>query len=130
MGRVASFFLLASLILSVVAISIAQPKETEEEMRDLLLRRPPNNGGRMTCERFPRLCLAFGSPGRDCCQRHCVNLKNDMFNCGRCGNWCRYGQACCGGKCVNTLFSSSHCGACNRRCRKPSKCLYGMCNYA
>nr|POE97319.1 stigma-specific stig1-like protein 3 [Quercus suber] len=39
----------------------------------------------MTCDKYPRVCRAKGSPGRDCCKKKCVNLLTDRLNCGKCG---------------------------------------------
>ena len=37
---------------------------------------------------------------RDCCSGHCVNLNNDLQNCGKCGKTCDKGTYCTGGQCV------------------------------
>jgi hypothetical protein len=48
---------------------------------------------------------AAGAPAPTCaedrmlCSGHCVNLKNDANNCGRCGNTCDDGQQCKQGEC-------------------------------
>jgi len=84
----------------------------------------------MTCNKFPRVCRAKGSPGPDCCRKHCVNVMIDNLNCGQCGRKCRYGKACCGGKCVNIMYDAKNCGGCKNRCKKGNFCKYGMCNYA
>ncbi|CAA6673449.1 unnamed protein product [Spirodela intermedia] len=83
-----------------------------------------------TCDREPRVCEIAGSPGRDCCQKRCVNQKTDLLNCGGCEKRCTFGQVCCQGKCTNILFDWRNCGACNRRCRRPNSCRFGMCDYA
>lgn len=85
----------------------------------------------MTCDRFPRVCRAAGSPGPDCCRKQCVDVASDQRNCGECGRKCRYGEACCGGRCVNVRYDGKNCGGCKRRCsKKGSFCSYGMCSYA
>lgn len=84
----------------------------------------------MTCDMFPRLCRAKGSQGPDCCRRQCVNVKTDDFNCGRCGQRCRFGEACCGGKCVNVVHDHKNCGSCMNKCKRGSFCQFGMCSYA
>ncbi|HXU07134.1 MAG TPA: tail fiber domain-containing protein, partial [Polyangia bacterium] len=35
-----------------------------------------------------RICLALCTVGRMCCDGACVNMQNDPFNCGKCGNIC------------------------------------------
>ncbi|KAK1318843.1 hypothetical protein QJS10_CPB04g01740 [Acorus calamus] len=83
-----------------------------------------------TCDIFPRMCLTEGSLGPDCCWKRCVDLKNDSFNCGRCGKVCSYTEVCCDGQCVNVLFDKSNCGGCGSTCAEGSYCRYGMCSYA
>ncbi|XP_039123489.1 stigma-specific STIG1-like protein 1 [Dioscorea cayenensis subsp. rotundata] len=83
----------------------------------------------MTCDKFPRVCRARGSPGPDCCRRTCVNVMIDSFNCGKCGRRCKYGEACCGGNCVNVFYDPKNCGGCKRKCVKGAYCSYGMCSY-
>ncbi|KAA8515531.1 hypothetical protein F0562_018858 [Nyssa sinensis] len=84
----------------------------------------------MTCNNYPKICRVKGSPGRNCCNKKCVNLKTDRLNCGKCGKKCKYSDICCKGKCVNPLSDKKHCGSCNNKCKKGTKCIYGMCNYA
>lgn len=84
----------------------------------------------MTCDRNIKVCRAKGSPGRNCCQKKCVDLKTDRYNCGRCGKKCNYSEICCKGKCVNPMFNRKHCGGCNNKCNRGSLCVYGMCGYA
>lgn len=84
----------------------------------------------MTCDKYPRVCRAKGSPGPDCCKKKCVNAMTDRLNCGKCGKKCKYSEICCKGKCVNPMSNKKHCGACNNKCKKGSACVYGMCNYA
>nr|POE61325.1 stigma-specific stig1-like protein 3 [Quercus suber] len=85
---------------------------------------------KMTCNKFPRVCRLKNSPGRDCCNKKCVNVITDRMNCGACGRKCKYSEICCKGKCVNTSFDKRHCGGCNKKCKKGELCVYGMCNYA
>ncbi|KAK3432101.1 hypothetical protein EUGRSUZ_E04009 [Eucalyptus grandis] len=85
----------------------------------------------LTCNKYPRICRAKGSPGPDCCNKKCVNVSTDRLNCGMCGHKCRYSEICCQGQCVNAMFDKKHCGGCNNKCkRKNSACVYGMCSYA
>ncbi|KAK4788665.1 hypothetical protein SAY86_019984 [Trapa natans] len=85
-----------------------------------------------SCDRYPKVCKAKGSPGRDCCGKSCVDTKTDQLNCGKCGQRCKYSEICCKGKCVNPMSDKKHCGGCNNPCttQKKGKCVYGMCNYA
>jgi hypothetical protein len=45
-------------------------------------------------------CNPACGTGRDCCGGHCVNLNNDLLNCGKCGKACDKGTYCTGGQCV------------------------------
>ncbi|CAI9756626.1 unnamed protein product [Fraxinus pennsylvanica] len=85
---------------------------------------------KMTCKNYPRICRIKGSPGPDCCKKRCVNVAKDRFNCGKCGNKCRFSEICCKGQCVNPWSNKKHCGGCNNKCKKGNKCLFGMCSYA
>ncbi|KAA8520126.1 hypothetical protein F0562_014382 [Nyssa sinensis] len=51
----------------------------------------------MTCDKYPRVCSAKGSPGPDCCKKNCVNVMTDKLNCGMCGKKCKYSEICCKG---------------------------------
>lgn len=84
----------------------------------------------MRCNEYPRACRVKGSPGPDCCKNRCVNVAEDRFNCGRCGNKCKYSEICCKGKCLNPFTNKNNCGGCNNKCKKGSKCMFGMCSYA
>nr|XP_043620397.1 stigma-specific STIG1-like protein 1 [Erigeron canadensis] len=86
--------------------------------------------GLLKCNKNPRLCRAKGSPGPDCCNKKCVNVKSDKQNCGLCGKKCKHQEICCKGKCVNLMTDKRHCGGCNNRCKKGNSCRYGMCSYA
>jgi hypothetical protein len=85
---------------------------------------------RLTCNKFPRICHAKGSPGPHCCKEKCVNTLTDRLNCGMCGKKCKYNETCCNGKCVNPSFNRRHCGGCNNRCNNGRFCVFGLCNYA
>lgn len=84
----------------------------------------------MTCDKYPRVCHAKGSPGRDCCKKKCVNVLTDRLNCGKCGKKCKYSEICCKGECVNPRSNKKHCGSCGNKCKKGNVCVYGMCSYA
>ncbi|KAJ6397168.1 hypothetical protein OIU77_022082 [Salix suchowensis] len=84
----------------------------------------------MTCNNYPRVCRAIGSPGPDCCKKKCVNVMTDRLNCGMCGKKCKYAEICCKGKCVNPKSDKKNCGGCSNKCKKGSACQYGMCSYA
>ncbi|KAL4628320.1 hypothetical protein ACB092_05G229000 [Castanea dentata] len=84
----------------------------------------------MTCDKYPRVCHAKGSPGRDCCKKKCVNVLTDRLNCGKCGKKCKYSEICCKGECVNSRSNKKHCGSCGNKCKKGNVCVYGMCSYA
>ncbi|KZV54951.1 Stigma-specific Stig1 family protein [Dorcoceras hygrometricum] len=83
-----------------------------------------------TCNKRPGICMLKGSPGASCCNRRCVNLGADSFNCGRCGRKCKFSEICCKGKCVNPSTHRKNCGGCNNRCKRGSTCMYAMCSYA
>ncbi|XP_043690302.1 stigma-specific STIG1-like protein 1 [Telopea speciosissima] len=94
------------------------------------LRQTSSPRQQMTCNRYPRICRAKGSPGPDCCKKNCVNVYTDRLNCGICGKKCNYNEICCRGKCVNPSFDKKNCGLCNNRCKKGRSCVLGLCNYA
>ncbi|KAK8659199.1 hypothetical protein V6N13_029409 [Hibiscus sabdariffa] len=83
-----------------------------------------------TCDRRPEICKMRGSPGPFCCNKICVDVETDKFNCGKCGKKCSYSKICCEGKCVSPLSNHKHCGRCNHHCGKGKSCVYGMCSYA
>ncbi|KAG7962957.1 hypothetical protein I3843_09G094200 [Carya illinoinensis] len=85
---------------------------------------------RSTCNKYPRICRTSDSPGRNCCNKQCVNLMVDKLNCGKCGKKCNYSEMCCRGKCINPSRDSRNCGQCNNKCRKGNSCQYGLCSYA
>ncbi|GMI91456.1 hypothetical protein like AT1G11925 [Hibiscus trionum] len=84
----------------------------------------------LTCDRHPEICSTRGSQGPFCCNKKCVDIKTDKFNCGRCGKKCNYSKICCEGKCVSPLSNQKHCGGCYNNCGKGNPCVYGMCSYA
>lgn len=86
--------------------------------------------GTSTCDKYPAVCQAKGSPGPSCCWKKCVNLMSDNLNCGFCGRRCWFGQTCCSGNCVDVMFDGWNCGACKNKCKIGSFCKFGMCSYA
>ncbi|OMO60298.1 Stigma-specific protein Stig1 [Corchorus capsularis] len=85
---------------------------------------------RLTCNKFPKICRAKGSPGPQCCKKKCVNILIDRQNCGKCGKKCKFSEICCKGKCVNPSFNRKHCGGCNNKCNNGGSCVFGLCDYA
>ncbi|KAG5246700.1 stigma-specific STIG1 protein [Salix suchowensis] len=85
----------------------------------------------MTCNKYPRVCRAKGSPGPDCCKKKCVSVLTDghVVQCDV-GKKCKYPEICCKGKCVNPMSDKKNCGGCSNKCKKGSACVYGMCSYA
>ena len=65
-----------------------------------------------------------------CCRNRCVNVRTDPYNCGLCGNRCRFNRQCCHGACTNVMVNPFHCGNCQTRCPFGVRCLYGLCGYA
>lgn len=77
------------------------------------------------------------------CDGSCVNLAQDLVNCGECGNTCGAGILCsggtcsstcdptltaCDGTCVDLVSDGSHCGACGTDCAANGQvCLNGSC---
>jgi hypothetical protein len=43
------------------------------------------------------VCTIFCTMGFSCCDNRCVNLNNDIHNCGACGNVCSGPQPFCDG---------------------------------
>ena len=78
-----------------------------------------------------------------CCAGACV--KEDVFNCGACGNSCGVGNvckegmcfceadqsqcltACCSTGCVDVLSNVAHCNACENACNKGELCVNASC---
>ncbi|XP_043697092.1 stigma-specific STIG1-like protein 1 [Telopea speciosissima] len=103
---------------------------SQQVISRFLAQETPTGRCKLTCDKFPRICRAKGSGGRDCCKKKCVNVMTDRLNCGWCGNKCKYSEICCRGNCVNPMFNKNHCGRCHNRCKKGECCSYGLCNYA
>lgn len=126
-----TFFVLALLMATAATAPASVPLQNNEtRLSSELAQNNTKLRVWMTCDRFPRVCRAIGSPGPDCCRRRCVDVDTDTRNCGECGRRCRYGEVCCRGKCVDVLFDPMNCGWCKNKCKKGGYCAYGMCNYA
>ncbi|MQM15444.1 hypothetical protein Taro_048391 [Colocasia esculenta] len=124
------FVFVVAFLLSLVSSSVhgEAPWSLGRRSRTLLAEQNHRPVPR-TCNHFPRICSAEGSPGPSCCKKQCVNVMIDSRNCGQCGNKCRYGEACCSGNCVNIMYARNNCGGCHERCKNGSYCTYGMCSY-
>jgi hypothetical protein len=95
---------------------------------------------------------ACSDPGQTLCgasqgqQGQCVNLQNDMANCGQCGNpcyssesvlascqggicqmSCPAGEALCSGNCLDITSDSNNCGGCGTVCHGGTVCSNGSC---
>jgi len=60
-----------------------------------------------------------------CCQNSCVDLDNDVKNCGECLQSCSLGQFCCGGVCATP--SSQNCEGCGIPCPPNTICQDSKC---
>jgi hypothetical protein len=68
------------------------------------------------------VCAALCTTGRMCCDGACVNVQNDPFNCGKCGNVCPASSSyCSGGTC-----QPPPCGAAID-CGPTTTCCGNMC---
>ena len=97
-------------------------------------------------------CVATGTPcpGGGCpdglqrCGDTCLDLENDLLNCGGCGHQCppeayaceggfcqievcSEGFTMCGSTCVDLQTDPSNCGACGRQCAPGDSCVGGLC---
>ena len=68
-----------------------------------------------------------------CCSSLCLNVTNDVFNCGGCGQACSGGDTlCCASSCTNPLTSALNCGACGNACSTLNgtpNCSAGACKW-
>ncbi|GMH05761.1 hypothetical protein Nepgr_007601 [Nepenthes gracilis] len=88
----------------------------------------PRAGG---CWTRPWICSKGGVPSRRlCCRNRCVDITDDVNNCGFCGVRCPFTWQCCRGICINTNINPFHCGRCWNRCPFGRLCFFGMCGYA
>jgi len=90
------------------------------------------------------------NPGFADCDGACLNLDNDLSNCGKCGKTCptvaNGAPVCsklngtgscdancntnytkCAGACVDTQSDSQHCGSCAKVCSTGQVCRTGQC---
>ena len=80
--------------------------------------------------------------GQKICGASCVDVSNDLGNCGSCGHVCPAGEVCslgscgvscssptslCGSICVDLQTSNQHCGVCDAPCGNNENCLKGSC---
>ncbi|CAL5190641.1 unnamed protein product [Lathyrus oleraceus] len=80
------------------------------------------------CGTKPWICSSGTFPPRSiCCGNRCVDISNDINNCGMCGVNCPLNWQCCNRLCVNTNLSPFNCGGCGRVCPIGSLCRFGMC---
>lgn len=107
-----------------------------------------------------RICGSCGTyvccgNGQSCCNGVCIDLGEDVNNCGACGNvcdppgpyeysaciigqcnyWCEEGTIRCDGLCTAVGWDVNNCGACGNDCPKPGPnedgwCANGRCEYA
>ncbi|KAB2029699.1 hypothetical protein ES319_D05G181300v1 [Gossypium barbadense] len=133
-----NLFFMLSIVMAIVAITLSAitSEKSDHPLGNSQMAASfrgaggfPSQGFRpyLTCGKQPEICSL---KGLFCCNRRCVDLKTEQFNCGRCRKTCNYSSICCEGKCVSPLFDENHCGGCNNSCGKGSSCVYGMCNYA
>lgn len=72
------------------------------------------------------------------CNNACIDISEDEFNCGDCGNVCLPNQSCfegqccaapndavCNGACTDTQTDEANCGGCGNACN--GTCLMGTC---
>ena len=74
-----------------------------------------------------RVCAALCTTGRMCCDGGCVNLQNDPFNCGKCGNVCPASAPFCGaGTCKQPTCGQGVDCAANTTCCGDMCCGVGQ----
>ena len=72
-----------------------------------------------------------------CCDGVCTNIRDDIYDCGACGNDCDSGEVCCdewadpefgGIYCADLNNSPLNCGSCGHQCGSfHNFCEYGYC---
>jgi hypothetical protein len=65
--------------------------------------------------------------GQVSCDGTCVDMNNDMQNCGQCGMTCGANFTCCNGECADRQWDSENCGTCGMTCFAPAFCCAGSC---
>ncbi|MEZ4570631.1 MAG: hypothetical protein R2849_09955 [Thermomicrobiales bacterium] len=65
--------------------------------------------------------------GQICCDGVCLDPTDDDQNCGACGNVCPQGQLCCNSVCMDVLSDNQNCGACGFECGPDEECNNGIC---
>ncbi|CAH1439965.1 unnamed protein product [Lactuca virosa] len=142
MNTLTRFLIALAIFITLAATLSSTPTEekwfdiNDSEADSLVSSTPLGIGGvlddtrGLKCNKNPRLCLAKGSPGPDCCNKKCVNVIIDKQNCRLCGRKCKYMEICCKGSCVNPMVDKNHCGDCNNVCKRGDACVHGMCSYA
>jgi hypothetical protein len=73
------------------------------------------------------LCQPTCGGDQTCCDKGCVDTRDDPDNCGGCGNACSAGQMCCDGGCVDTTSDPNNCGFCGSACAEGDVCENGLC---
>lgn len=97
----------------------------------------------MRCSRWRPRCTLTCQPGLTACGGRCVDLANDRFHCGGCGQVCPEGEVCggegvceitcqagytaCGSWCINLESNPFHCGACGNACAAGERCQGRQC---
>lgn len=73
------------------------------------------------------VCNVLCTTGRMCCGGSCVNLQNDPFNCGKCGNICQAPTAFCNnGACQSPTCQANVLCAANTTCCGNNCCTAGQ----
>lgn len=84
------------------------------------------------CGATPWICSTGEFPPRAlCCRNRCVDVTNDLNNCGFCGVICPLigNWKCCNGVCTNINFNPFSCGDCGRTCPFGFPCIFGRCPF-
>ncbi|TYH17338.1 hypothetical protein ES288_A05G184400v1 [Gossypium darwinii] len=110
------FFMLA-MVMALEAITLSTSISENSDYRRLADSQMPTSFGGaggfrpfFTCDKRPEIC---STKGQFCCNRRCVDLKTDQYNCGRCGR-------------TIPLSNEKHCGGCNNNCGKGSSSRLDM----